>query len=160
MASDGADGDGVSFSSADGLKDVADVLRLPGGVAAVANDDVGSFDEGPLQILVGRLPGRTPGRCAHVAEAGLAAGGVDGRDNAGVACELAWCGEAIDGADLAFDDNGKDVGHTGESFEQLDGRGQGDPFADTLLELSDLVLEGIQSLELLGDTTLRLWREA
>jgi hypothetical protein len=98
VASDGADGDGVAFALAYLVVDVADILGLPGGVVAVADDDIGGFDESPLQVLIGGL--------AHVTEAGLAAAGVDGGDEAGVAGELAWRVEAIDAADLAVDHDG------------------------------------------------------
>ncbi|OGO09208.1 MAG: hypothetical protein A2Y61_05785 [Chloroflexi bacterium RBG_13_60_13] len=94
-----------------------------------------------------------------MSEAGLAAGGVDSGDDAGVAGEPAGCVEAIDRADLAFDDDGEDVANSGKALEQLDGGGQGDSLPDALLELSDLVLEGIQSFELLGGAALRLRRE-
>jgi len=46
------------------------------------------------------------GGVTHVAEASLAAAGVDGGDDTGVAGELAWRVEAIDGTDLPVDHDG------------------------------------------------------
>ena len=49
-----------------------------------------------------------------MAEAGLAPGGVDGGDDAAVAGELTCSVEAINGSDLALDDDSQDVGDTWE----------------------------------------------
>ncbi len=92
MVGDGTDGDGAALSLTHLVVDLADVLGLPGGVVAVADDDIGSFDEGSLQALIGGF--------AHVSETGLPAAGVDGGDEAGVARELTCRAEAIDAADL------------------------------------------------------------
>jgi hypothetical protein len=86
-----------------------------------------------------------------VAKAGLAAAGVDGRDDAGIAGELAWGVEAIDGSDLSLDGDGQDVPNAGECLQQLDGVGEGNPVPDAHFELSDLVPEAVESFELLGD---------
>jgi hypothetical protein len=91
-----------------------------------------------------------------VTEAGLGTGGVDGWDDAGVAGELSGGGEAIDRADLPFDDDGQDVRHTREGFEQLDGGGEGDSLPNAIFELSDLLLEAVEGLEFLGDTAAGL----
>lgn len=99
VARHSADGDGVALALRDPVVDLADVLGLPGGVVPVADDDIGGFNEGPLQVLIGGF--------AHVAEAGLPAASVDGGDEAGVAGELTWRVEAIDGADLALDHDGQ-----------------------------------------------------
>ena len=79
MAGHSADSDGMALSLTDLVVDLADILGLPGGVVAVADDDIGRLDEGPLQVLIGGF--------AHVAEAGLPTGGVDGWDKAGIAGE-------------------------------------------------------------------------
>ena len=47
MACHNADGDGMAFALTHLVVDLADVLGLPGGVVAVADDDVGGF-EAPL----------------------------------------------------------------------------------------------------------------
>ena len=80
MAGHSADSDGMALSLTDLVVDLADVLGLPGWVVPVADNDIGGFDESPLEVLVGGL--------AHVSEAGLAAAGVDGGDEAGLAGEL------------------------------------------------------------------------
>ena len=98
MAGDGADGHGMALALADAVVDLADVLRLPGGVVPVADDDVGSFDESPLEILIAGLP--------QVPEAGLTTAGMDGGDDAGIAGELTCGMEAIDEANLPVDDDG------------------------------------------------------
>jgi len=139
------DGDGVAFAPTHLVVDLADVLGLPGGVLTVADDDFGRFDEGPLQVLIGGF--------AHVAEAGLPAAGVDGGDEAGVAGQLAWRGEAIDGADLAVDDDGQDVSHSGEHLQQLDRGGHCDSLPNALFELIYLELQPVEGFELLSNTT-------
>jgi len=103
----------------------------------------------PLEVQVGRL--------AHAAEVRLSAGCVDSGNQAGVAGELSGGGGAIDRADLPIDDDGQDVGHTREGLQPEDGRGEGNSLPDALLKQSDLALEGIQRLELLGDAPGRLW---
>jgi len=108
MVGDGTDGDGAALSLTHLVVDVADVLGLPGGVVAEADDDTSSFDEGSLQALIGGF--------AHVSETGLPAAGVDGGDEAGVARELVCRAEAIDAADLALDDDGQDVSDTGNAL--------------------------------------------
>jgi hypothetical protein len=125
------------------LKQGDDVLRAPAGVVLLADDDVGGFDEGPLEVLVGGL--------AHVSEAGLAAAGVDGGHEAGVTGELTWRVEAVDAADLPIDDDGQDVSDTGKALEQLDGGGQSNPLPDPLFELIDLELESVKGFNVLGD---------
>ena len=45
MTSHGAHRDGVALALADLVIDLADVLGLPGGVMAMADHHVGSFDE-------------------------------------------------------------------------------------------------------------------
>src|SRR3990172_12890512 len=151
MASHGADGDGVALSPADLVVYPRDVLGSPGGVVPVADDDVGGLNESPLEVLVGGF--------AHVPEVGLAAAGVHGRHDAGIGGELACGAKAIDGADLALDHDGQDVPNSGKALQQLDGGGKSNPLSDALFELSDLVLQGIESLELLSNTTPRFRRK-
>src|SRR3972149_2845876 len=81
--------------------------------------------------------------------------GVRGGDDAGIAGEPACRVEAIDGADLALDYDGEDVANSGKALQKLDGGGKSNPLADALLELSDLQLQPIEGLELLGDTAPR-----
>jgi hypothetical protein len=138
----------MAFAVGDLVVDVADVLALPGGMVMVADDDVGGLHERPFQILVGRLP--------HVAEAGLSAAGVDGGHDTGVAGELAWSAEAVDGSDLAFDDDGENVAHPRQGLQELDGGGEGDSLSNPIFELTDLLLEAVEGLEFLGDTAAGL----
>src|SRR3972149_7130348 len=101
MASHGADGDGVALSPADLVVYPRDVLGSPGGVVPVADDDVGGLNESPLEVLVGGF--------AHVPEVGLAAAGVHGRHDAGIAGGLACGAQALDGDDLARGQESPDV---------------------------------------------------
>ena len=48
VAGHSADGDGMALSLTDLIVDLAHVLGLPGGMVAVADDDIGGLDEGPL----------------------------------------------------------------------------------------------------------------
>jgi hypothetical protein len=48
------------------------------------------------------------------------------------------------------------VANSRKGLQQLDGGGKSDPLADALFELSDVVLEAVQSFKLLGDTAPRL----
>ena len=54
-----------------------------------------------------------------LAVACLAATGMDLGHDAGIGGEVTSSREAIDGADLALDDDGEDVTHTGDGFQQL-----------------------------------------
>jgi hypothetical protein len=56
----------------------------------MGDNNVGGFDEGPLEIVVGLL--------AHATEAGLAATGMDFRNYSCVGGEGPCSGEAIDSA--------------------------------------------------------------
>jgi len=78
---------------------------------AMGDNDVSCLDESPLEIIVGLF--------AHASEAGLAAAGMDLGNDAGVGCEMAGRGEAIDGTDLASDDDGEDVTHTRDGLQTL-----------------------------------------
>ena len=149
MVGDGADGEVVDLALRDLVVDRAHVFGLPSGAMPVADDDVGRPDGGPLEVPIGGF--------AHVAEAGLAAGGVDGWDEAAVAGQLPWRGEAIDGADLAVRDDGQDVRDTGKALEHLDRGDQCGAHPNTLFELSDLELQAVEGFGLLSDTSARLW---
>ena len=78
---------------------------------AMGDDDVGGLDESPLEIVVGLF--------AHASVAGLAAAGMDLGNDAGIGCEVAGRGEAIDGADFASDDDGEDATHTRDGLQTL-----------------------------------------
>ena len=78
---------------------------------SMSDDDIGGFDEGPLEIVVGLL--------SHATVACLASAGVHFRNNTGIGSQVVGGGEAIDGADLSFDDDGEDVPHAGDGFQQL-----------------------------------------
>ena len=83
-------------------------------------------------------------------EARLVAAGMDGRDDAGVAGELACGVKVVDGADLPVDEDGQDVSNAGKALEQLDGGGQSNSFPDADFELSDLQLQSVESVEFLA----------
>src|SRR5512136_2502874 len=111
----------------------------------VTDDDIGRFDEGPLEVLVAGF--------AHVTEAGLAAGGMDRWDKPGEAGEAARGIEAIDRPNLLFDDDSQNVAHSREGLQELDRRGESNAFPDPLLELSDLELQAVQGFVFLGDAS-------
>ena len=77
MASHRTDGHGVALAAADAFIENRDVSAAPVGMRAMADDDVGGFDEGPLQVLVGLL--------AQMAVAHLTSTGMDLGHDTGVA---------------------------------------------------------------------------
>lgn len=119
---------------------------------SMGDNNVGGFDEGPLEIVVGLL--------AHATEAGLSATGVDFGNYSGVGGEVPCSGEAIDGTDLAFDDDGEDVSHTGDGFQALHIRCELNALEHAFFESSDLLHGGVEKLELLINATACFWRES
>jgi hypothetical protein len=109
----------------------------------------GCCAKSPLEVVVGLLPGRTPGRCDHLAVVGLAAAGLDLGEEPGVAGEVMGRREAIDGSHFAIDDDGKDFCRSRDRLDELDGGGQLHPLQDASLQSTDLLLHLIQQLELL-----------
>ena len=81
------------------------------------------------------------------------------RDDAGIAGEPACRVEAIDGTDLALDNDGQDFAYPGKGLHQPDGGDEAHPLSDALFELSDLVLRRVESLELLSNATPRFRRK-
>ena len=69
-------------------------------------------------------------------------------------------GEAIDGANLTFDDDGKDVPHTGDCFEMLHVGCELNAIEHAFFENSDLLHSGIEKLELLIDAKTCFWRKS
>lgn len=151
MSSDRTNGSGVSFPAADALIDLGNLLLSPGRVMSVGDDDVGGFDEGPLEIIVSLL--------SQTTEAGLAAAGMDFGNNPGVGSEVPCSGEAIDGADLSFDDDGEDVTHTWKGLQQLHIRGELDAFQDAIFEHGDLFHGGVEEIEFLFQAAAGFRRE-
>ena len=88
MACHRTDSHSVALAAADELIENGDVLAAPVRVRALADDDVGGVDEGPLEVLVGLLA-QAP--VAHLPSTGMGIG-----HNTGVAGETAGCGTAVD----------------------------------------------------------------
>lgn len=151
MPSDCSNGNGMSFSAANALVHLSDFLLSPGRMMAVGDDDVGCFDEGPLEIIVSLL--------SHTTEAGLAAAGMDFGNNPGVGGEVPCSGEAINGADLSFDDDGEDVSYTGEGFQALHILCELDALEHAFFESSDLLHGGVEKIEFLIEAATGLRRE-
>lgn len=61
-------------------------------------------------------------------------------------------GEAIYGADLAFNNDREDVCHTGKGFQQLHVGSELDTLQDAFFERSDLLRDGIEEIEFLFKT--------
>ena len=89
----------------------------------------------------------------------LAAAGVDPGDEAGVAGEVLGGRQALDGAQLPVDDDGEDLGRSGDGHEQLDGRGEFDPLEDAFFQLVDVGLKQVEQLQSLGHAAVRLRRQ-
>lgn len=141
----------MSFSAADAFIYKSDLLLSPGSMMPMGDHNIGGFDEGPLEIVVGLL--------AHAAITGLSAAGMYFRNHAGVGCEVPSSGEAIDGTDLAFDDDGEDVSHTGDGFQALHVRCELNTLEHAFFEGGYLLHGGIEKLKLLIDATACFWRE-
>lgn len=141
IAGDGADGDGVAFAAPDALVEVSDVLHPPVGMMALANNDIGGFDEGPFQVVVALLDQSTI--------VGAACAGLDLGHESGVAGEVLGGREAVDRADFAINDNGEHFGRARHSLNELHRGGDLDLCEDTCFELIDVVLDSIQEFNLL-----------
>ncbi len=63
MSSDCSNGSGMSFSAADAFIDKGNLLLSPGRMMSMGDNNVGGFDESPLEIVVGLF--------AHAAITGL-----------------------------------------------------------------------------------------
>jgi len=62
ITSGSADGDGMPFAPTSARVEVDDVFAAPVGVVSMADDDVGGFNEGPLQVGVALLDDSGLGR--------------------------------------------------------------------------------------------------
>jgi hypothetical protein len=109
MTRDGACGDGWTAPGANVVIETDDVPVLPGFQSLVGDDDVGSLDEGELQVLIGffgevsimDLPSRT----------GDLGGGT------AIGGEGIRMIEAGDVTDLAIDHDRKDISNTWKGFK-------------------------------------------
>lgn len=151
MSSDCTDSSGMSFSATDAFIHQGDLLLSPGGMMTMGDNNVGGFDEGPLEIVVSLL--------SHTTEAGLAAAGMDFGNNPGVGSEMPCIGEAIDGADLTFNNDGEDVTHTGDGFQALHVRCELDAFQDAFFEHGDLLHGDVEEIEFLFQAAASFRRE-
>ncbi len=127
------------------------MLSSPIGVTTLTNNNVCSFDEGPLEVLVGLL--------SEPSIADLASAGFDGWNSSSIASEMSRRRKAIHAAHLTFDHDRQDVGHAGKGFEQLDVGGDFNPLLDALFEIFDLALNMIQYTQVLLHAALRFWRK-
>lgn len=135
IASGGTDGDGMAFAPAGALVEMYDVLAPPVGVIAVSDDDIGGFDESPLEVGVALLH--------HAAVVGSAGAGAELGDEAAVAREVLVCREPVDGTDLAIDDDGQDLGRSRHGLDELDGWCGLNAIEDPVFQLLDMVGEGV-----------------
>lgn len=148
----GADRDLVALALASAFVDLDHVLGLPRRMVPLTDNDVGGFNERPLEVVIGLLD--------HPSVVDLPTAGLDLGDEASVASEARGRREAIDGADFPINDDGQDLRRAWDRLDQLDGGGHLHPFQDTGLEAKDLLLHLIQQFELLPHAALRLWGEA
>jgi len=146
-----ANGDGMTFSLPDAFVEYGDMLDPPVSMTSLANDNIGSFDECPFEILVGLLP--------QSAIADLSATGFDCWNSSRIASEMSRRRKAIHGSHLALDHDRQDVGHAGKRFEKLDVGGDFNPLLDALFEFFDLALNMIQCNQMLLHAALRFWRK-
>jgi len=99
--------------------------------------------QGPLEVSVALLH--------HVAVVGSAGAGAELGDEAAVAGEVLGGREALDGADLTINDDGQHLGRSRHRLDELDGWRGLDAIEDPDFQLLDMVVEGVQDLELLED---------
>ena len=144
ITSGGTDGDGVALAALDAFIEMGDILHPPVGVMAMADDDVGGFDEGPFQVGVALFDQATV--------VSAASAGADLGDEAGVAGEVLSSSEAVDGTDLSIDDDGQHPGRAGHGLDELDGGGDLDLGQNASFQLIDMVLDGVEQFELLLGT--------
>lgn len=130
ITSGSTDGDGVALAALDALIEMGDILHPPVRVMAMADDDVGGFDEGPLQVGVALFDQATV-----VSASGA---GADLGDEAGVAGEVLCGWEAVGGTGLAIDDDGQHFGGPGHGLDELDGGGDLDLGEDACFQLIDV----------------------
>jgi hypothetical protein len=72
---------------------------------------------------------------------------------------VACGGEALDRADLAFNDDSEDICHAGKGCQQLHTGVELDTLEDAFLERGDLVHDGIKQIEMLLETAAGFRRE-
>ena len=114
-------------------------------------DDICGLDECPFEIVVGLF--------AHATVACLTTAGMDLGHDAGIGGQVASSGEAIDDTDLALDDDGEDVTHTGDGFQQLHVGCELDALEYAFFERGDLLHGGIEEIEHLIKTATCFRRE-
>ena len=151
ITSGSADGDGMPLAPADPLVEVDDVFAAPVGVVSMADDDVGRFNEGPLQVRIALLD--------HAAIVGSAGAGAEPGHQATVAGEVFGGLEAVDGAHLTIDEDGQDFGRSWDGLDELNGGGGLDPFNDSILQSPDMFAQGIEDLQLLKSAAPGLFGE-
>lgn len=151
VASGGADGNAVPLPPLRPFIEMDDIVASPVRVVALADDDVGRFDEGPFQASVALLD--------HPAVVGSASAGAEPGDQTTVAGEVLGAGKAVDGANFAVNDDGQYLGRSWNGLHELHGWCGLDALHDPILQLLDMVVEGIKDLQLLLDTAARLNRQ-
>lgn len=109
-------------------------LRCPSGCCAKC----------PLEVVVGLF--------AHVSIASFASARVNLWHQSRIGSQVTSGGEALDRADLAFNDNSEDICHTRKGCQQLHVGGELDALENAFFEHSDLVDDGIEEIEMLLET--------
>jgi len=138
-------GDSVALLLAGAFKEADDVLVPPRGVILLANDDIGGFDVGPLQVVVALLD--------HFAIVSLTGAGLHLGHGAGVACEVLGAREAVNRTQFAVDDDGEDLCWAGDGLDELDARRASDPLENASFQAVDVDLDEVEQFELLLHTT-------
>ena len=141
----------MPLAPADPLVEVDDIFVPPVGGMAVSDDDVGGFNEGPLQVRIALLD--------HAAIVGSAGAGAELGHQAAVAGEVFGGLETIDGAHLTIDEDGQDFGRSRDGLDELDSWSGLDPFNDSILQSPDMFAQGIEDLQLLKNAAPGLFWE-
>ena len=102
---------GMSLLASNAMIEPHAILIPPGGILAAAGDRCGSFDEGPLQILIRLFD--------HLAKAKLATAALDLWCCASVAGEITRGGKAIDITNLEINDDGQNLAYAWQGLQQL-----------------------------------------
>ena len=151
MTSHCSNSNSMSFSTADAFVKPGDMFISPSGVVSMSYNHICSFDECPLQVVVGLF--------AHLSIAELASAALDLGSSAGIAGEVLARRETIDAAHFAFDHNGEDHTHARECLQQLYGISELDPLKDPLFQALDMIFDVIKQLKLLFHTASSFWRK-
>jgi len=112
-------------------------------VVPLADDDVGSFDEGPLQVGIALFD--------HPAIVNPAGAGFGFGHQAAVAGEVLRARKAVDRTKFSIDNDGQHFGRAGDGLDELHGWRHTYTLEDARFQLLDVFLNGVEDVELLMD---------